>query len=180
MTSGGWTARYADLAGKAAVLAGTSSVLGEVARVLADNGVMAALVVNDRELVDAATGYAAEIGVASIGLVADPAERGTWERVSAHIEQRLGPIDIAVAIAPPEVRREIVTALLPDMAARRRGVIVEAGASVEPLPMPTGLRHRAVSGAAAVDARDLAAAIALCVSDVLSATAVDIRLGVSD
>jgi hypothetical protein len=174
-----WAARYPDLAGKAAVLAGTSSVLEVASMVLGQGGVMCALVANDRDVVGRATSHADDRGVASLGIVADPGEPDTWKRVAPHIEQRLGPIDIVVAIGPPAERLTIASALMPDMAARRRGVIVEAGAKVDVLAVPDGLRHRAVSGTAGVSALDLAAVIALCASDVLTSREVSIQLGES-
>jgi hypothetical protein len=176
VTSEVWESSYPDLAGKVAVLAGTSSVLAEVARVLGENGAMCALVVDDRAVVERATTHADQLGIASFGIVADPSERGTWDRVAPHIEQRLGPIDVVVAIGPPGVRATIASALMPDMAARRRGVIVEAGATVKTMSVPAGLRHRAVSASEAVSAQDVAAAIALCASDVLAAADVNINL----
>jgi len=172
-----WAAHYPDLAGKAAVLAGTSSVLEAASMVLGQGGVMCALVANDRDIVGRATGQADDMGVASLGIVADPGEHKTWQRIAPQIEQRLGPIDIVVAIGPPAARLTIASALMPDMAARRRGVIVEAGAKVDPLAVPDGLRHRAVSAAAGVSALDLAAVIALCASDVLTSHEVSIQLG---
>ncbi|HVX70528.1 MAG TPA: hypothetical protein VHA79_12660 [Mycobacteriales bacterium] len=176
MTSGVWEARYPDLNGKVAVVAGTSGALGDIAQVLARSGVLAALVVDDRELVGTATGYADGLGVASFGVVADPTQRSTWERVASHIEQRLGPIDVVVAAGPPAARLTIADALIPDMAARGRGVVIEIGAAAEPLVVPAGLRHRAIAAAADVRALDLAAVVALCASDLLSAAEVGITL----
>jgi NAD(P)-dependent dehydrogenase (short-subunit alcohol dehydrogenase family) len=171
-----WQARYPDLAGKVAVVTGASSVLDEVTRELCRNGVTPALIVDNRDLVTSATDYADEIGIASFGIVADPASPDTWQRVAQHVEQRLGPIDIAVVIAPATTRTLVVSVLLPDMTARRRGVIVEAGAEVSPLTVPQGLHHRAVMGSGGARATDLAAAIALCASDVLTAAQVTITI----
>lgn len=172
-----WQARYPDLAGKVAVLAGSSSVLAEVMRELCRNSVASALVVEDRALVAVATDYADQLGVASLGIVADPGSLDTWQRVAPHIEQRLGPIDIAVVVAPAATRLLVVTALIPDMTARRRGVIVEAGAEVAPLAMPNGLRHRSVTGGPGASPVDLAAAVTLCASDVLTAAEVAVAIG---
>jgi NAD(P)-dependent dehydrogenase (short-subunit alcohol dehydrogenase family) len=172
-----WQARYPDLTGKVAVVTGTSSVLNEVTRELCRNGVTPALVVDDRALITSATDYADQLGVASFGIVADPASPDTWQRVAQHIEQRLGPIDIAVVIAPEATRALVITVLMPDMAARRRGVIVEAGADVRALAVPDGVHHRAVTGGGGVSARDLAAAITFCSSDVLTDPQITIALG---
>jgi hypothetical protein len=175
-----WHARYPDLAGKVAVVAGTSSVLGAVMRHLGRNGVACALVANDRELVTGATDEADRQGIASLGIVADAGLRETWQRVAPHIEQRLGPIDIAVVIAPPDTRLLIASALMPDMAARSRGVIVEAGTDVGVgvgVTVPDGLRHRSVTAGAGARQGDIAAAIELCVSDVLTDLEVRITIG---
>jgi NAD(P)-dependent dehydrogenase (short-subunit alcohol dehydrogenase family) len=126
--------------------------------------------------VTSATDYADQLDIASFGIVADPASPETWQRVVQHVEQRLGPIDIAVVIAPAAIRALVVNVLLPDMTARRRGVIVEAGAEVLPLTVPHGLHHRAVMGSSGAKATDLAAAIALCASDVLTAAQVTITI----
>jgi NAD(P)-dependent dehydrogenase (short-subunit alcohol dehydrogenase family) len=171
-----WRARYPDLSGKVAVVAGASSVLDEVMRELCRHGVTPALVVNDRALVTAATDYADRLGIASFGIVADAASRETWHRVRPHIEQRLGPIDIAVVIARAATRLLILTELMPDMAARKRGVIVEVGKKVEALDMPLGLRHRAVTAGGSASVRDIAAAVALCASDILTATHVNVEI----
>lgn len=179
MTSEVWSARYPDLNGKAAVLAGTSSVLVEIARVFCENGVMPALVVDDRETVEIASSYADQLGVTFMGIVADATERGTWDRVTQHIEQRLGPIDIAVLVAPPAARMLVASALMPDMAARRRGVIVEVGAKIESMEVPSGIRHRAVSATAGVKALDIAAAALLGASDMLRAPRMSIALAES-
>jgi hypothetical protein len=171
-----WQARYPDLTGKVAVVAGTSSVLVHVMRELCRNRVTTALVVEDRALVSAATDYADELDLASLGIVADPSQRETWTRIAPHIEQRLGPIDIAVVIAPEATRMLVTTVLMPDMAARRHGVIVEAGAKVAARDMPDGLRHRSVTGGPGASPTDLAAAVTLCASDVLTASRVAIVL----
>ncbi|HVW81229.1 MAG TPA: hypothetical protein VHB69_09860 [Mycobacteriales bacterium] len=171
-----WQARYPDLAGKVAVIAGTASVLKRVGTVLSDNGVLCAVVVDDRGVVDEVVQHADAMQLKSMGIVADPTQLDTWERVRPHIEQRLGPIDIGVVIAPPAARALMLSALLPDMAARRRGVLVEAGSVVERLDMPDGVRHRGISGGSGFLPTDLAAVVALCASDVLMAPTVMTRL----
>jgi NAD(P)-dependent dehydrogenase (short-subunit alcohol dehydrogenase family) len=171
-----WEARYPDLAGKTAILAGASSALAEVGRCLCRHGAMPAVVAEDRELVASVTSHADGIGAKSFGIVAEPGSRETWARVAPHIEQRLGPIDIVVVVAPPDIRQAVITALMPDMSVRRRGVIAEAGERVDPLTLPAGLRHRSISGATSVEPADLANTIAFCVSDLLTAPQVEIRL----
>jgi hypothetical protein len=171
-----WEARYPDLAGKTAILAGASSALAEVGRCLCRHGTMPAVVAEDRELVASVTGYADEIDAKSFGIVADPGSSETWARVAPHIEQRLGPIDILVVVAPPDIRQTVITALMPDMTARRRGVITEADDRVDSRTVPVGLRHRSISGATGVEPADLANTIAFCVSDLLTTPQVEVRL----
>lgn len=172
-----WHALYPDLAGKVAVVAGASSVLREVMRELGRNGVLSALVADDRDLVTAATDDADQLGIGSFGVVADAGSRETWQRVRPHIEQRLGPIDIAVVVAPEAMRLLILSALIPDMAARRRGVLIECGSNVARLDVPAGLRHVAITAGAGTTVGNLAATVAFSASDVLNATHVATTLG---
>lgn len=171
-----WHGTYPDLAGKVAVVAGASSVLRESMRELGRNGVLCALVADDRDLVTAATDDADRLGIGSFGIVADAGNRDTWLRVRPHIEQRLGPIDIAVVIAPEAIRLLILSALIPDMAARRRGVLIECGSDVKRLDVPTGLRHREITAGAGTMTSNLAAAVAFSASDTLTATHAAIAL----
>jgi hypothetical protein len=166
---GEWTTRYPDLAGKTAIVAGESTVILATVRALATNGVRLAIVAADRAVVDAARERAEGLGADVLAITADPASRAVWARITSHIEQRLGPIDLAIAIASVETCRVVVAAISPDMAARGRGVLIEAGPQAAPLPTATGVRHRAIRLEAGA-ASDLAAAVLLCASDTLSAT----------
>lgn len=175
MTSN-WSTRYPDLSGKTAILAGASPHLVEIASALGANQMLLAVVAADRATVERAVAAAQTSDTSALGFTTDPADPATWERLGPHIEQRLGPIDVLVVIAPELVRRTVQTALLPDMAARNRGVIVELGAQVEPSGLPGALRHRAISGGAQVDPADLAAAVLLAASDTLTAGSVTISI----
>jgi hypothetical protein len=71
----------------------------------------------------------------------DPADPALWQRVTPHAEQRLGPIDIVVLAGDVAMRNLVVEKLLPDMAARRRGVIVELGPDLAARSVPPGVHH---------------------------------------
>jgi NAD(P)-dependent dehydrogenase (short-subunit alcohol dehydrogenase family) len=177
LVTSGWSARYPDLVGKVVVVTGESTVLFEVTVMLVANGAMPAVVAPDRSIVDEATSVADASGRAVLGMTVDPSQPATWDRIAAHIEQRLGPIDVVVVIGPEPTRRVVVDALLPDMAARGRGVIVEAGAAVAQRSLPDGVRHRAIQGTADVAASDLAQVALLCASDTLAAPELLVVLG---
>jgi hypothetical protein len=177
LVTSGWSARYPDLAGKVVVVAGESSVLFEVTVMLVANGAVPAVVAPDRSIVDEAAAAADAAGRAGLGITADPSQPETWDRITPHIEQRLGPIDVAVVIAREPTRQVIVDALVPDMVARARGVIVEAGAVVAPRSLPDGVRHRAIQGTAGVAASDLAQVALLCASDTIAAPGLVVALG---
>jgi hypothetical protein len=171
-----WTARYPDLTGKAIVLAGDSRRLVEVARGLAANAAMLAIVATDRDIVEEAVQIAESLDATVVGMTADPASAQVWERIAPHIEQRLGPIDVAVALGDLALRAAVSAALLPDMAARHRGVLVEVDAIVSPITASGGVRHRAIltgSPEAFADG-DIAAAVLLCASDTISSGALRI------
>jgi NADP-dependent 3-hydroxy acid dehydrogenase YdfG len=177
LVTSGWSTRYPDLAGKVAVVAGESSVLFEVTVMLVANGALPAVVAPDRSIVDEAVAVADTAGRAALGMTADPSQPATWERITAHIEQRLGPIDVVVVIAPASTRQVVVDALVPDMATRGRGVIVEAGAAVAERSLPDGVRHRAIQGTSDITASDLAQVALLCASDTIAAPGLVIALG---
>jgi hypothetical protein len=152
-----WTARYADLTGKAAIVAGDD----------------AATVVADRRTVDAAVAVAMGLEAQVFGMAADPASRDAWLRIVPHVEQRLGPIDVVVAIGEAANRAALPDAVVGDMAARRRGVVVEVGPDPAG-PRRDGVRHRHVLGG---DPDAVGAAILLCASDAMPAATLRLDLG---
>jgi hypothetical protein len=149
------------------IVVGQSSDLLEITQALANNGVLLAVVAPDRALVEAAVALAEAAEAVVFGITADPSSATIWKRIASHIEQRLGPIDAVVAIATAPARRVIAHALLPDMAARQRGVLIEAGAKVATRATAPGVRHRAITGGDFA-ASDLAAAVLMCASDTLT------------
>jgi hypothetical protein len=173
-----WTARYPDLTGKAVIVAGDSPWIVEVVRGLAANGALLAIVAEDRSIVDDAVRVAAALDTAVMGMTADPASAGVWERIAQHIEQRLGPIDVAVAIGGTSLRGAVSAAVLPDMAARHRGVLIEIDAAVERIATAEGVRHRGIQCAPSAVADDgIAAAVLLCASDTVTAAEMILTLG---
>jgi len=150
--------RYADLRGKAAIVAGEGDLVVEVVGRLAAHGCLLAVVAADRGTTTRATEAAESQSAAVFGITADPADAATWDRVIQHIEQRLGPIDIAVAVCSTAVHDVLRAALTHDMAARRRGVLICVGAEATADPIGTGVRH-------VVLATDDAAAVVRAASD---------------
>jgi hypothetical protein len=172
-----WTARYPDLTGKAAVVAGDSACIVEVARGLAANGVLLAIVAAERATVDDAVRVAEALDVAVLGMTAEAASPEVWERIAPHIEQRLGPIDIAIAIGDAEIRAALGGAVLSDMAARRRGVLIEIGTDVASIVPTPGVRHRRIHVLGdAVSDSDVAAAVLFSASDTITAPALETTL----
>lgn len=156
MQTGGVT--YPDLRGKTAVVAGVDLAgLRAVVDAFAGNDVNLAVVAGERVDPPGRNGYA---------VVGDIGDAGLWPRVLPHVEQRLGPIDIAVSIG----RTALLDAVSPDMSARGRGVAILVG---EGNP-PSAPRGRQVTGGTA---DDLAAAVLLCASDTLTAVRATIQLG---
>jgi short chain dehydrogenase len=183
-----WTVRCPDLAGKAMVVTGQSPHLVEIARQLGRNGALLAVVALDQELVQHAVSDAETSGTPVFGMVTDPSNPAVWARITSHIEQRLGPIDVTVVAAPAATRAVVAAALLPDMAARRRGVLIEIDTEIDlgpdpgidtgatPTGPPAGVRIRGVISGAATDARDVAAVTVLLASDTVRTPSVLVTL----
>ncbi len=176
VTSGVWQARYPDLAGKVAVVTGDFGGLVALVTALAANDAPICVVADDRGVVDAALAAAAASAGAAMGITASPSEPGTWQRVVAHAEQRLGPIDVLIAAGSVPARSPVIDAVLPDMAARGRGVVVEVSEDATSAGAVAGVRRRSIVVDDQAVAADVAAAVALCASDVLTASTVTIRL----
>lgn len=159
-------APYPGLAGMVAVVAGDGDAVVEVARVLAANRVLHAVVSRDRAVVTAATQFAEASNVAIIGLSSDPGDATAWERNRPQIEQRLGPIDIVIAIGPDAVRAQVAAAFVPDLRTRRHGVVVDVDADVRGgEPLGDGVHHICIR-TADMDVGEIAASVVSSVSDV--------------
>jgi hypothetical protein len=178
---------YPDLAGKTAVVAGASRCTPAVVEALAANGVLVAVVAPDRSLVDECLAAVAGHGAAVLGVTSDPGSAQTWSRIRPHVEQRLGPIDVAVALGDAVMRTAVRQALEADMTARRRGVVIEvagggeaaASEATDGSPRADHVRYRLVVTALpeAVDSRDVATIVVAGASDAVTAAAVRIDIG---
>jgi 3-oxoacyl-[acyl-carrier protein] reductase len=154
---------YPDLAGKVAVVTGSSRGIGAAtARLLAASG--ASVVVNGRDQ-SAIDGVVADIrtrGGRAVGVAADCSDSAAIERLRAQAEHELGPVDVLAAfvaggralpgptaqIAEEDWRSTVdgtltatflaLKSFLPGMIERRRGAIVTMASSAarEPLGAP--------------------------------------------
>jgi hypothetical protein len=111
-----------------------------------------AVVTADRTVASAAASIYDSTGVGIVAVTADPADPAVWQRVGPHAEQRLGPIDVVVLAGPAAVRDLVVATLLPDMSARKRGVIIEIAADATDRRLADGVRHYALTDASEVAA----------------------------
>lgn len=103
-----------DLHGTVVVVLGRDPRLAAVAAGAHAAGALVGLVMPDRYDVDTALGFRA-----------DPTDRATVERIAAHLEQRLGPVDAVVAdTAAAAVADEV---LGPDLRRRQHGTLVVLG-----------------------------------------------------
>lgn len=142
---------YPGLLGKVAVVAGTqNTALLEVVGAFAANRMPVAVVAPTRNVTTAAAGFFADTNLGVIAVTADPSDSAVWRRLAPHAEQRLGPIDIVVLAGELRMRDLVVGMLLPDMAARTRGVIIELGTARAMREMPTGVHHYLAAAATEV------------------------------
>jgi 3-oxoacyl-[acyl-carrier protein] reductase len=144
----GALARYADLAGKVAVVTGGSRGLGAaLCRALAANG--AKIAVNGRDLaaIDAVVQELHDSGAEAVPAAADCTDASALARMRDRVEQQLGPVDVLAAFAgggrQPQPVLEITEAdwradldgnltstfltvktFLPGMIDRRRGSVI--------------------------------------------------------
>lgn len=156
--------RFPDLTGKAVIVIADSELLAGLVGELATNGMLIAAVAADRELVHRAIGAAEALGAMVNGFTVDPGDPAVWERIRPHIEQRLGPIDVAICAETATVREVVRAALLPDMLARNRGVIIEIDQAVGPaVELGNGVRHHTVE--ASLPAAELVGTVVALASD---------------
>lgn len=139
------------LAGKVAIVAGEPvETVVEVVRSFAAHRMPVAVVVNDRPAASRAAAMYDGTDVGVIAVTADPSDPAVWQRVGPHAEQRLGPIDVVVLSGPAALRDTVLATLLPDMAARKRGVVIEVGTDVANRQTPDGVTHFALTNTSKV------------------------------
>jgi NAD(P)-dependent dehydrogenase (short-subunit alcohol dehydrogenase family) len=136
------TDHHPGLSGKVAIVAGThTGTILDVVGAFATNRMPVAVVAPDRAAMTTAESLFADSDIRVIAVTGDPSEPALWQRVAPHAEQRLGPIDVVVLAGDAAMRDLVVATVLPDMAARRRGVIIELGPELAERRMPTGVHH---------------------------------------
>lgn len=126
------------------MVAGTGESLLEIVRAVISERALVAVVSSDHALVATAVGLAEASGTPILGLTSDPADADVWQRNAPHIEQRLGPIDVVIAVGPPELRSPVENALAPDLAARHHGVVVMVGDEADATGHRSGVRFESV------------------------------------
>ena len=172
-TSGHDGATNGDLAGRVALVTGSSRGIGAaIARELAGAGARVAVHGRDRAAVAAVAGQITEAGGKALGVIADLTKLGDIEAMRRQIEDQLGPVAILVANAganpvPPGPVEEIseegwratvdtnltatfltIKSILPGMKQRRSGSIVTISSAAGRRPHPRSPVPYAVSKAA--------------------------------
>ena len=135
---------HAGLSGRTIVIAGAGPAVVEIVRSLVRDRALVAIVSADHEQVAAATQIAESASTPIIGLTSDPTASEVWQRNAPHIEQRLGPVDVAIAIGTVQVRERVAATFLPDMRRRRHGLFIEIGTDVEDVGRDDGLVRRCI------------------------------------
>ena len=117
------------LAGHVVVLAGSAAVAGAD---LMSAGALVAVVTEDRAVIaDLEQKAALHPTTMLLSYCADPADASVWERVAAHIEQRVGPVD--AVLCPPEISAVLEATFASDMGRRGHGAIVSLSPETEPV-----------------------------------------------
>jgi hypothetical protein len=149
---------FPELAGKVVVVGADSPMAVDICIALAANRAMVGVVAPSHAVTQRIRDTAQPL-TQVLAFTADPGEAEVWQRVTPHIEQRLGPIDLVIAAAVERTRHTIVATLLPDLTARRHGAVVEVGQAVAARELPGGVRFRGVQSDSTVPAADLTEAI---------------------
>jgi 3-oxoacyl-[acyl-carrier protein] reductase len=158
---------YPDLAGKVAVVTGGSRGIGAAtARALAANGALVAIVGRDHDAISVTLKQIEEAGWRAIGVRADVTVEGDVDHLARDVSEQLGPVDILAAFAggagmPVSTVQETlthwrvvidseltstfltITAFLPGMVERRRGVIVTMSSSAAGQPSQSSAAYAA-------------------------------------
>jgi NAD(P)-dependent dehydrogenase (short-subunit alcohol dehydrogenase family) len=116
------------LAGHVVVLAGSAARAGIE---LMSRGVLLAAVTDDRDVVDELERTAAEHPETMLlSYCTDPTDPAVWQRVAAHIEQRVGPVDAVLCAADDA---DLLEATFGDDLRRRgHGAVIVLSAGMDP------------------------------------------------
>ncbi len=174
------TARYPDLADTVAVITGGSRGIGAAtARALAANGAAVAVVGRDRTAIDATVATITTTGARAIGVAADCTSDDDLGAMCHHVTDQLGPVDILAAFAggagaPVPTATETaahwrnvidgdltatfltVSAFLPAMITRRRGVIITMSSAAARQPAQSSAAYAAAKAGVIAFTRHLA------------------------
>ena len=117
------------LAGHVVVLAGAAARAG--AELLA-RGVLLAVVTDDRDVIDELEQTAtSHPGAMLLSYRSDPSDPALWERIAAHIEQRVGPIDAVLCTA--ELTEVLEATFAEDMRRRGHGTVLPVSSAADPV-----------------------------------------------
>lgn len=126
------------LSGHVVVLAGSAAGAGAALMAV---GALLAVVTDDRELVEAleltAAGHPTTV---LLSYCTDPTDPAVWQRVAAHIEQRVGPID--AVLCAPETTEVVEATFSADMGRRGHGVILPLTPEEDPVAQLRRHLHR--------------------------------------
>lgn len=143
------------LRGRVAVIAGDGSEIVAICRELLDAGVILLVVAPERQWVNDAVADVSDPALTVVPITADPSSTEVWDRLVPHAEQRLGPIDIAVAVGSVVLRDLAHERLAADMVRRGHGIFIEVGKDAPSRQTPAAIIYACLPR----DADDLAARI---------------------
>ena len=116
------------------MLAGAAASAGAA---LMSRGVLLAVVTPEAEVIaeleERATSHPASM---LLSYRADPSDPSIWQRIAAHIEQRVGPVD--AVLCTPETTHVMEAVFAEDMHRRGHGAILPVTPEVDPVEQ---LRH---------------------------------------
>ncbi len=129
------------LRGRVAVIAGDGAEIVPLCQLLLARGVSLAVVAPDREDVQRSVADVADPSLTVVPITADPGSAEVWDRLVPHAEQRLGPIDLAIAVGAQTLRDLAHDRLVGDMVRRGHGAFIECDADVQARAVPEEIRY---------------------------------------
>ncbi|HET6816382.1 MAG TPA: hypothetical protein VFH66_04065 [Mycobacteriales bacterium] len=126
------------LAGHVVVLAGVDASTGVA---LLSRGVLLAVVSSERSVIDTVEQAATQHPTSMLlSYRADPCDPQVWDRVAAHIEQRVGPVD--AVLCTKEAYTAVEATFAADLGRRGHGVILPVSPGEDPIAeLPRLLRR---------------------------------------